>query len=116
MCVTNFLGFFLVNWTPQPGHHPLGLFIIYILRICTGYLVLWYFWQRRNWARWLVQITSLLALWNLWALRKPTPPQYQSLVRVPMVAAEALIAIFLLYYLNTASVRAWFVSDAARRD
>jgi hypothetical protein len=115
MCVTNFLGFFLVNWTPRPKHHPLGLFIIYTLFICGGYLVLWFFWRGSNWARWLVQITSLLALWNLWELRKPIPPQFQSGVQAPMVTAEALIALFLLYYLNTGAVRTWFTPSAVRQ-
>jgi hypothetical protein len=108
MCVTNFLGFFLVNWTTAPKHHPLFLFVIFSVMIVTGYVVLWYFWQGIGWARWTVQITSLFALWNLWQLRRPVPGIYGSAVRTPMVLAEGLIAVFLLYYLNTSPVRNWF--------
>ncbi len=110
MCFTNFLGFFLVNWAPRPRHHPGILFAMYTVIIMIGYVALWHFWIGKNWARWLVFASSLLALWNLWGLRKPVPPQFYSAVRVPMVLAEGLIALFLIVYLNLPEVRDWFTS------
>jgi hypothetical protein len=109
MCVTNLLGLFLVNWKPYPHHHPGTLFTYFAVLILVGYVVLWKFWLGRNWARWLVILTSICALWNLWQLRKPIPPQFDSAVRAPMVLAEGVIALFLLVYLNLGGVRAWYI-------
>jgi hypothetical protein len=69
-----------------------------------GYLVLWFYWKGRNWARLLVLLTSLLALYNLryWSLR--------GIAGRIMLGAEAALAIFLLYWLNTRRVREFFIT------
>ncbi len=105
MCLTNALSFFLVNWhRPNAG----GVFFIYFFLIAVGYVVLYFYWRGRNWARWFVLATSVLCLWNLWGLRRTTPAMLDSPVGAPMIVVEAVIAIYLLYYLNTNSARAWF--------
>jgi hypothetical protein len=111
MCITNFVGFFLVNNWSNP--HARSVFVIYSIFIVIGWIVLYFFWKGRNWARWLVLATSVLCLWNLWSLRKLGLSHgrvsiFNNHVRVAMVIAEAIIAIYLLYYLNTASARKWF--------
>ena len=71
--------------------------------IAVSYAVLWRFWQGRNWARWLVMITSVIALSNLaFVAAGPSWP-----LRI-VLAAEALLGLFLLYWLNTKPVRAYF--------
>lgn len=105
MCLTNFAGFFNVNWKHQ---HAGGFIIIYAVIIACGYFVLGFYWLGRNWARWLVLLTSLLCLWNLWGLRLKTPPSQVAPVRTTMILAEAAVAVFLLWYLNTKQVRWWF--------
>ncbi len=111
MCITNFAGLFLVNW----GHrHAATLFVLYCILIAIGYAVLYFFWHGHNWARWLVLATSVLCLWNLWELRKlgrvtsQRVPIYNGPVRTGMVIAEGIIALYLLYYLNTKPAKAWF--------
>jgi hypothetical protein len=111
MCITNFMGFFLVNWHYA---HAKGVFFIYSVFILIGYLVLYFFWHGENWARWLVMAASLLCLWNVWQLRRPFPasstrvPLFHPQLRVAMVLLEAVIAVYLLYFLFTRRARAWF--------
>ena len=71
--------------------------------IAVSYAVLWLFWQGRNWARWLVMITSVIALSNL-ALVAAEPSWPLRIV----IATEALLGLFLIYWLNTKAVRAYF--------
>ena len=117
MCITNFIGFFLINWDHS---HAAALFVIYTGFIAIGYLVLYFFWQGSNWARWLVLATCVLCLWNLWELRKSNrvqnvrPPIYNEHVRTAMVIIEAIIAAYLLYYLNTKAVKSWFKQNELR--
>ena len=107
MCLTNGLGFFNINWKHQ---HAGGFLLIYSVIIAIGYLVLAFYWRGQNWARWLVLLTSLLCLWNLWQLRLKTPPSQVAPIRVTMVLVEGAIAVFLLWYLNTQTVRRWFTA------
>jgi len=101
MCATNALGFFYVNWT-RP--HAMFTFVVFAILIGIGYLVLWFFWNGRNWARWLVLLTSLLALWNLHYIGRPQIGR----IRTVTILFEAPIAVFLLWYLNLRPIRAWF--------
>jgi hypothetical protein len=105
MCITNFMGFFLLNLSYP---HMLALLVIYAIFIAIGYVALWFFWKGHNWARWLVLATSLLCLFNLKQLRDPIPAWYNFHVGFTMIILEAAIAIYLLYYLNTGPARAWF--------
>ena len=41
------------------------VFSLFTIFIVAGYVVIWFYWQGRNWARVLVLLTSLLCLYNL---------------------------------------------------
>jgi hypothetical protein len=98
MCVLNLTGFLFL----EEGRRS-GLALAFVsVTILVGYLVLWYFWKGRNWARWLVLVTSAVAVLNLAAL--PFVPVIQKLV----IVVEAPLGGFLLYWLNTRTVRAFF--------
>ncbi len=75
--------------------------------IIVSFIVLWFFWQGRNWARWLVLITSVIALLNLAYLAVMTP--LQNII----IILEAILALFLLYWLNTPSVKGYFIRKRA---
>ena len=105
MCLTNFCGFFLIPWKLRSA--PV-LFVFYSIVIAAGYVVLYFFWTGRNWARWMVLLTCILCFWNVWRLRVPVAAKYYSPVRAPMVLAEGLIAIYLVVYLNTPQAKAFF--------
>jgi hypothetical protein len=76
-----------------------------ILVVLAGYLVLWFFWKGKNWARISVLIASVLAVLNLIAL---IHPHGNVIVYDSIVTAWALVGFFLLYWLNLADVREWF--------
>jgi hypothetical protein len=72
-----------------------------------GYGVLWAYWRGKNWARILVLINSAVAIFNLryWNSRSAT------ILKTPnraMVASEFALGIFLLFWLNIPTVRAFF--------
>ena len=70
--------------------------------VAISFLVLWYFWRGRNWARWLVLVTSVVALVNLAVLGS------MDFTEKLLVVAEGALAVWLLVWLNTRSVRAFF--------
>ncbi len=108
MCITNAMGFFDINWqTPNAG----TLLLIFSVFITIGYAVLWFYWQGRNWARWLVMLTCLQCFWNVKGLFHPRPlaPRIEPV----MIASEAILAAYLIWYLNTPTVKTWFTSNRA---
>ena len=76
-----------------------------ILIVLTSYLVLWFFWKGRNWARISVLVVSMLSVINLLSLIRPSG---NVIVYDSIVIAWALVGFFLLYWLNLADVREWF--------
>lgn len=100
MCVLNLSGFVFIDSNEIPAEVAVPLFALIMI---VSFVVLWYLWQGRNWARWLVLLTSLLALLNLVGMRSATLPQRA------LILAEAALGIYLLYWLNTAAVRGYFI-------
>jgi hypothetical protein len=109
MAVCNAMAWFVIDYSAP---HARGTFIIFTVLILFGYLVLWGYWRGRNWARILVLITSAITILNLrsWNSRSAT------LLKTPnrvMLACEFALGIFLLIWLNTPSVRAFFKGSTA---
>ena len=107
MAILNLSGFVRLRWSDR-GEVVSALFFI----LC-GYIVLWYYWQGKNWARILVLLTSVLAVFNVATILRPygSAVLYNSFILV-----EAALGVFLLYWLNTKDVRNWFTrrrTDAA---
>jgi hypothetical protein len=103
MCVTNASGYLAINWQLSNAR---TLFVFFTIFIAIGYLVLWFYWQGRNWARWIVLVECLQCFWNLKYIfhRNPRATPFEPV----MIAAEAAIALYLVWYLNTPTVRGWF--------
>ena len=99
MALLNLTGLLMVD---ASGVDPTFSWAWVILMMTAGYGVLWFFWAGRNWARWLVQLTSVLAILNLWLL-----PSLSLTLQVVLVVEGALGA-YLLYWLNTAPLRSFF--------
>jgi hypothetical protein len=106
MAIFNPSGFFFVDWKADRNVVTVSV-VGTLFIIVAGYIVLWFYWKGRNWARWLVMATSLIALWNLefW-------PSVGWVGRIT-IAVEALLAVFLLYWLNTRPVRTYFAAPTA---
>ena len=79
-----------------------------ILVVFAGYLVLWFFWKGKNWARISVLVVSVVSLINLISL---IHPKGNVIVYDSIVIAWALAGFFLLYWLNLADVREWFTNQ-----
>jgi hypothetical protein len=79
-----------------------------IFIVVVSYLVLWFFWKGRNWARLCVLVVSVLSVINLLAL---IYPHGIVVVYDSIVIGWAVLGFFLLYWLNLADVREWFQSQ-----
>src|ERR1700722_19558577 len=99
MSITNAMGWTIIDWS-KPNART--IFVMFTVTIAVNYFVIWFYWKGRNWARILLLLTSLLCLYNLrhW--------NHGGIAARIMVGAEAVLAIFLLYWLNTPTVRAFF--------
>jgi len=99
MSITNAMGWAIIDWSKPNARIS---FVLFTVTIAINYLVIWFYWKGRNWARILVLLTSLLCLYNLrhW--------NHGGIAERIMIGAEAVLAIFLLYWLNTPMVRAFF--------
>ena len=103
MALLNPFGFVIIDWSVHPVLLALSIAGVSLL-ILVSYVALWFYWQGRNWARWMVLLSSLLALLNLAFWTSATPAE-----RI-MIAVEAPLALFLLYWLNTSPVKKYFVN------
>jgi hypothetical protein len=101
MPITNAMGWAIIDWSRPDAKLVFAVFTVTIL---IGYVVIWFYWRGKNWARILVLLTSLLCFYNLHSWTRDGLP-----ARI-MISAEALLAVFLLYWLNTRAVREFFRS------
>lgn len=103
MAACNALGWLVIDYRAA---HVIGTFIAFTFLIVIGYLVLWAYWRGQNWARILVLLTSVLTVFNLRSWNASA-----SVLKTPnriMLTSEFILGIFLLFWLNTPSVRAFF--------
>ncbi|MBZ5680892.1 MAG: hypothetical protein LAO24_12380 [Acidobacteriia bacterium] len=103
MAVLNLTGFAYVQWDSRTARLQLAFNIV---MMAAGYFVLWFYWKGRNWARILILLTSLLGLFNLVAL-----PHWR-IVAQSGIMAEAVLSLFLIYWLNSPRVRDFFKYQA----
>jgi hypothetical protein len=106
LVVSNLTFFLDVTWMREPGPLVLGLFVM-----AASFVVIGYFWLGRGWARWMVLAVSVFALMPL--------ATWVSLSDIEKwtTVFNALLGAWLLYWLNTRHVRAYFGRPAggARR-
>lgn len=94
--------------TIKPGR-MLGLFTVFI---CVGYVVIWFYWKGRNWARIGVLLFSGFSIvyllnWN----RISLAPSILAAPAHVMMASRAVLGGALLYYLNTRPVLDFFYPE-----
>ena len=87
--------------------------VVDIFAVVVSYLMLWFFWKGRNWARIRVLVVSVLSVINLLAL---IHPHGIVIVYDSIVIAWAIVGLFVLYWLNLADVREWFKSQKKSTD
>jgi hypothetical protein len=109
MAALNPLGYSLL-WNPHKTRFAVVfLFLVFSAMIATGYVVLWFFWKGKNWARLLVLVNSFLCLYNIRYILVPV--HVNNPVEIVMLAGEAAAAVCLLWYLNTREARFFFKPD-----
>jgi len=99
MGVFNIAGYIFVNPKSQYFATELALATAIIL---LSYVMLWYYWCGKNWARVLVILNSLLSVYNLTGIRKHTTAQ------AALIAVEAIMGLYLLWWLNTCQTKSYF--------
>jgi hypothetical protein len=99
MSLTNALGWIIVDWSKPDAA---TIFSTFTVLIVAGYVVIWFYWKGRNWARILVLLTSLLCLYNLRYFL------HARRIEQVMIGTEAMLGIFLLFWLNTQQVKSFF--------
>jgi hypothetical protein len=95
--------------SPPQSVRMVGIFTV---MLCGGYVVIWFYWQGRNWARigaLLYSGSSIFHLfsWNQLASLYPVVGMLSTPIHVRM-AASAVLGAALLYYLNTRPVVEFF--------
>jgi hypothetical protein len=108
MGALNLLGYALLLDLQKPRLVILA-FVTFTLMIAAGYLVLWFYWRGRNWARILVLVTCFLCFYNLREFLSA------NLIVKIMLVGEASVAVFLVYWLNTSQAKAFFKNSASRQ-
>ena len=103
MCVMNPAGLIFVE---GEGTSTASLAIVSAI-IALSYVVLWFFWHGRGWARALVQITSVVALLNLLTLGAG------SVLQSALIIAEAALGAYLLFWLHREPARTYFAATSA---
>jgi hypothetical protein len=107
MAVLNILGY-AIMWEPEAHETRLIVFfflLVFTLTIVAGYVVLWFFWKGKNWARILVLLNCFVCFYNVRDIHfflGVNPVEKVTL------GCEAVLAIFLLYWLNTREAKAYF--------
>jgi hypothetical protein len=107
-------GWSVIDWSRYRAphlHNPRTTFVFFITIIVTmkicGLVCIWYYYEGRNWARIAVLVTSL---WTIYCLRLPG---HGNAVCRSLIASEALLGLFFLYWLNTPTLRRFFQSAPA---
>ena len=75
----------------------------YAVYAAVAFVVIWFLWQGRNWARWLVIAGSLLALFNLLNFGSWNSMQQK------LIVVESVFGAWLLYWLKTKKVVRFFL-------
>jgi hypothetical protein len=107
MSITNAMGWAIIDWSKPSAR---VMFVIFTILFAIGCVVLWFFWEGRNWARILVLLTSLLAFYNLRYFFRG------GIIDRVMIGSEAAIAMFLLVWLNSSEVKSFFVATNKREN
>jgi hypothetical protein len=87
-----------------------ALFIVYI---CVANYVVWSYWKGRNWARIGVLLYSAVSIFNLlmWKTVSLSPSVLTTAIHIIM-AAKAVLAAPILYFLNTRPVLEFFYPES----
>jgi hypothetical protein len=87
MAVCNPLGFVFLD--PSMGAMAIQIFVMALI-VAVSYLVLWHYSRGMNWARFLVLVTSVIALLNLFIFPSATAGQRAVLILEAFLGGASL--------------------------
>jgi hypothetical protein len=99
MGVFNITAYIFINYKSQ---HLVFMLTFFTALVLLTYVILWFYWCGNNWARILVILTSLVSLLNIWKIKE------HNSVQVAIIAAEAVLGLYLQWWLNTSEVKGYF--------
>jgi hypothetical protein len=86
----------------------LGAVVVGLLIVIFEYLVLWFYWNGRNWSRWLVLLGCLLCFVSLRHFVIGPPVSH---ARTLIIFYRIVVAIGVIGYLCTHQARTWFTTE-----
>jgi hypothetical protein len=104
--VSELVGLIFVKWSDFAAAPPYVVPVAFGVTLAAFGAVVWFYWQGRNWARWLVMLWAVLPF--LFVLRRG-----YSVRPLALDILDGSFTLFLLYWLNTKRIRAFFSAQAA---
>lgn len=94
---------------------PPHIFVLFLMCLGEGieFLFIWHYWKGQNWGRIFVLLWSFVIAARELSALVDNGGDLTSLMIHPLRFLHALLAIFLLYWLNTRPVRSWFKKMSA---
>lgn len=109
MAVCHGMGWATIDYTKPQILKTLGSFT---LLICIGYVVIWFYWNGRNWARIGILLYSCTRISDLFTWNRISPLFLNTPTHI-RIAASAILGGFLFYWLNTRPVVEFFYPENA---
>jgi len=111
MAVCNAMLWAVLN--PATHSHYLRTLSAWTVLIGIGFVVIWFYWRGKNWARIAVLFYSAICIWNLsaWSRLSSSPSFFTTPVQV-LMASRAVLGLVLLFWLNTRPVRKFFQGNS----
>ena len=83
----------------------LATLVIEIMVVFASYVVLWFFWKGKNWARLCVLVVSVMSIVNFFSL---VYPHGNVFVFDSIVIGWGVVGLYLLHWLNRPDIKQWF--------
>jgi hypothetical protein len=98
------------NFSISASTFIMAIRVVAIVFTIIAAVFVWFYWNGQNWARWLVMIDCVFCLFPLIHLAR----NWQiSPLGSSLTVFKAVLAIFLLWYLNTREIRNWYSPSSA---
>ncbi len=104
LCLFNsygIIGLFFLNIASEYFKYVVIAAVIVVL---VSFIVIGFFWKGKNWARILVIVASVLAIFNMYNFH------LLHILSKFVIGGEFVFACYLLYWLNTKAVKEFFSS------
>ncbi len=99
MCIFNLAAYIFIDF--ESLYLAIGLTVGTIV-VILSFVILWHYWNGKNWARILIMMTSLVSILNLLGIRN------HNMAQAALIVLEAALGAYLLWWLNVREVKLYF--------